>query len=269
MKFSASYAGSFAVPIAEAGGILVTRSEPGATTLADALREAGYTAQRCPVIDVVPVDAPALQHTVETLDRFEIAIFASGHAARFGLDRIDAVWPDRPRLTWIAVGAATAAVLAQRGIAALTPVLESSEGVLALPQLNRIAGRRVLICAGHGGRSLLSDELRRRGAQVERAELYRREPVPLARAARCIASGGSIAAVVIASVDGARAFATVWHNVGGDHAVVVIAPSARVAKELKRLKFECVTVARGASPPAVIAALGQVRPTAHGEQDER
>ncbi len=37
-----------------------------------------------------------------------------------------------PQVTWIAVGEATARVLAERGIQALQPATESSEGILAL-----------------------------------------------------------------------------------------------------------------------------------------
>ncbi len=257
------------MPITSAGKVLITRTEPGATTLADALREAGYATLRCPLIDVVPTDDPALQHSVATLDQFDVAIFVSGHAVRFGLDRIDAAWPERPQLTWIAVGAATAAALAQRGIVALMPALESSEGVLALPQLEAMAGRRVVIFAGRGGRSLMAEELRHRGARVEHAQLYQREPVPASRAAQCVMSNGPIGAVVIASGDGARAFAALWHNVSGSRTVAVIAPSHRVADELKGLNFQCVTVAYGASAAAVIAALAETSRAANGDHDER
>lgn len=247
------------MPVADiVAKILITRSQPGASELAEALRGVGYATLLCPVIDVrANVDAP-LRRTVAALDRFDIAIFVSGHAVRFGLDLIDAVWPTRPQLTWIAVGKATALALVHRGITALTPERESSEGILALPQLSDVVGRRVLICSGRGGRSLLADELVRRGAEVERLELYRREALPLESVAMHLAESGSIAAVVIASVEGARAFSAVWRSVNGDRTVVVLAPSQRVAVQLKDLDFQRVVVADGAGAAAVIAALRRI-----------
>jgi uroporphyrinogen-III synthase len=51
-----------------------------------------------------------------------------------------------------------------------------SESVLALPafQAPAVAGRRVLILRGDGGRDLLGDTLRARGAEVEYLTCYHR-----------------------------------------------------------------------------------------------
>ena len=257
------------MPIADIGGkVLITRSEPGASELAAALCDVGYAAVVCPLLEIRPIEDPSLRRTVAGLDRFDVAIFVSGHAVRFGLDLIDAVWPNRPRLIWIAVGEATAMALARRGITALAPESESSEGILALPQLSQIVGRRVLICSGGEGRALLADELSRRGALVERLELYRRESVPIAEVAKNLAGTGPVAAVVVASVEGARAFASAWRGVSGDRGVTVIAPSQRVATELKDLNFRRVIVANGAGAKAVVEALAQATRARTGKHDE-
>lgn len=240
------------------GKVLVTRSQPGASDLADALHGAGYAALVCPVIDIRSNDDSGLLAIVRRLDEFDIVVFVSGHAVRFGMDLIDRLWPNRPSPMWVAVGEATARALAQRGVAAVTPATESSEGILTLPQLSLVVGRRVLICAGSGGRSLLTDELVRRGATVERLDLYRREPVAADRGANRLIAAETIGAVVVASIDGARAFAAIWRTANGDRRVAVVAPSQRVAVQLKDLGFQRVVVADGASNAAVIAALGSV-----------
>jgi uroporphyrinogen-III synthase len=192
------------------------------------------------------------------LDRFDAVICVSGHAVRFVLERIDAAWKQRPDLTWIAVGAATARALADHGVAALRPVIESSEGILALAPLNRVVGKRVLICAGRGGRPLLAAELARRGADVTTAALYQRVAVASEHAARQLGDASAIGAVIVSSADGARAFAPVWRAVGGDDRVAIVAPSARVAVELNGLGFQRVMVADGAGASATIEALSNL-----------
>jgi uroporphyrinogen-III synthase len=50
-----------------------------------------------------------------------------------------------------------------------------SEALLAMPELAHMAGQRVLIVRGTGGRELLAEVLTARGAQVQYAEMYTRE----------------------------------------------------------------------------------------------
>jgi uroporphyrinogen-III synthase len=49
-----------------------------------------------------------------------------------------------------------------------------SEALLAMPQLADMAGKRILIFRGEGGRELLGDALAARGASVAFAQCYRR-----------------------------------------------------------------------------------------------
>lgn len=254
MKSLTNYAAVPMVPIADAT-VLVTRSEPGASALADALRAAGYVVRCVPVLEIRPIDVSSSD--VRELDLFDVVICLSGHAARFALDRFDAPRQRPPDLTWIAVGAATARVLAERGIDALRPANESSEGILALAPLSRVVGQRVLICAGRGGRPLLEEELTRRGARIRSLALYERIPVPAESIASRLDSAAT-GAVIVSSADGARALAPAWRAAGGDPRIAVVAPSARVAHELADLGFRRVTVADGASAPATIDALRRI-----------
>ena len=50
----------------------------------------------------------------------------------------------------------------------------NSEGFLAAPELQQVAGKNILIFRGQQGRNLLGDELRARGATVSYCEVYRR-----------------------------------------------------------------------------------------------
>ena len=236
------------------GVVLVTRSEPGATELVHALIAAGYAAVGCPVLEIRRVDDASVRRTLERLERFDVAIFVSGHAVRFAFEGIDEREARRLAITWIAVGESTAAALARRGIAASAPVLESSEGILALPQLNDVVGKRVLVCAGEGGRTAIAETLARRGASVETVALYRRDVVAVDRLKSRVPNSPAIRAVVVSSGEGGAAFAAFWRSIGGG-AVTVVAPSQRVAIEMAGHGFDRVTVSNGAGAAAVIAAL--------------
>ncbi len=64
---------------------------------------------------------------------------------------------------------------------ALTPGAEmTSEGLLASAAAAQVAGQRVLIIKGEGGRATLAAELGRRGARVDELACYRRAPPVLA-----------------------------------------------------------------------------------------
>jgi len=233
--------------------VLVTRSEPGAGTLARALEAAGFEPVVCPLIDVrerLP-DASLLQ----ALDRFAAAIFVSGHAVRWGVPALRRHWPAWPgHLQWLAVGDATALALAAHGIRAVHPGEETSEGILAMPELGVVAGRRVLIVCGAGGRQRLANELTERGAYVSKLEVYERIRVTSAASLRAIHASG-IDAAVVSSTDGGRAFAALWEQLGAPKDLRIIVPSERVRDTLFPLGFERTVSSAGAGPAAVIAAL--------------
>ncbi|HET7126837.1 MAG TPA: uroporphyrinogen-III synthase [Lysobacter sp.] len=88
---------------------------------------------------------------------------------------------------WCAVGAGTAAALHRAGIdVVVSPTRMDSEGLLALDALRNVRGCEVGLLAAPGGRDLIAPALRKRGARVLRADVYRRvettpSPVALAR----------------------------------------------------------------------------------------
>lgn len=74
-----------------------------------------------------------------------------------------------------AVGDATAASLAQKGIQAFVPKQHNSEGLLALPEMTSPMPGPVLIIRGDSGRELLSETLNERNEVVHYIEAYQRK----------------------------------------------------------------------------------------------
>lgn len=189
-------------------GIVVTRPQQQSAALAAMITAAGGRAFQFPVIEIRDTDKTAeLDAAIDRLDDYHIAIFISPNAAERALNRIVARrrWPQA--LAVAAVGPGGAAVLAAQGIAGVTVPAKrfDSEGLLGTPLLQSVAGRRVVIFRGNGGREFLAEALRERGAAVDVVECYRRER-PQADAAPLLAawSRGEVDAVTVTSSEGLR-----------------------------------------------------------------
>jgi len=160
--------------------ILVTRPREQAAGLAALIREAGGEAIVFPAIEIGDLTDPtAFLAIADRLEEFDLAIFISPTAVQRALDLLQLRRTGRPwpaRLQAAAIGRGTARELERRGFrGVLAPAAEAdSEALLALPALATVAGRRVVVFRGQGGRELLGDSLAARGARVEYAECYRR-----------------------------------------------------------------------------------------------
>ncbi|HEY8554144.1 MAG TPA: uroporphyrinogen-III synthase [Burkholderiales bacterium] len=163
-------------------GVLVTRPAHQAAPLARLIEQAGGTAILFPAIEIAPPrDPAALEAVLDRLDTFDLAVFVSPNAVEQtfrALRARDRSWP--PQLAAACVGRATAAALERHGVsvAAVPERQFDSEALLAHPRLADVAGRRIVIFRGDGGRELLAETLRARGAEVTYAECYRRAPPP-------------------------------------------------------------------------------------------
>lgn len=159
-------------------GILVTRPSHQADALCELIAQRGGTALRMPVIDIVPTAPHAqLDEVVADLPTCDIALFISRNAVHYGVPWITqkwGAWPERIRIG--AVGQGTTQALASLGLrVAIAPATDfSSEGLLAHAELQHVAGQRIVIFRGIGGRESLAETLRERGAHVDYAEVYRR-----------------------------------------------------------------------------------------------
>lgn len=190
--------------------IVVTRPAGQAAHLAEALVAAGAVPVLFPVLAIEALsDTTALGAAAIELDRYDLAVFVSPNAVRFGLDAILArrAWP--PQLRVATVGHSSEAALQAHALGGqerqvLCPQDRyDSEALLELPELQDMRGRRVLIFRGDGGRELLAEGLRARGATVDYLACYARrrpdlDPTPLLR----LWEAGQLDAVTVTSSEG-------------------------------------------------------------------
>jgi uroporphyrinogen-III synthase len=190
--------------------IVITRPQAQAAPLAEAVAAAGGKPLIFPLLEISPATDPQpLLNALARLAEYSLAVFISPNAADFALPGILARGPWPETLTPAAVGQGTVKVLAEHGIAGCVAPTErfDSEALLELPALaaERVSGKRVAIFRGDGGRELLAETLRERGATVDCITCYRRSGpsagfTPLMAAWRA----GQLDALTVSSSEGLR-----------------------------------------------------------------
>jgi uroporphyrinogen-III synthase len=155
--------------------IVVTRPREQSHRLAQLLREAGGEPVLFPTIEIGEPEHPEkLAAAIEALKRCDLAVFVSPTAVERGLRAVRALgsWPAGPAVA--AVGPGGAAALAAAGIENVIVPAQRFDSEGLLHELAGTIWKCVVIFRGGGGRELLADELRQRGAEVILAECYQR-----------------------------------------------------------------------------------------------
>lgn len=242
-------------------GVLVTRPEQQAEPLCRLIEQHGGVALRCPTLRIAePHDwTPALTF-FDRLADYQLAIFTSVNAVARAWPLIEQRGGFPPRLEIAAIGPASARSLEQQGVThCLRPAQGfTSEALLALPRFQNVAGQRILIMRGEGGREWLAETLAGRGAQVDCAEVYRRErPAQDAGALLEHWERGLIGAVTITSVESLENLFAMLGTAGQpylrDTPLVVV--SARIQQDAAERGCRHLLLAREASDDALLTAL--------------
>jgi uroporphyrinogen-III synthase len=157
--------------------IVITRPREQAVDLHRRIEQLGGKSQLFPLLEIEAVhDEQVLREQLSHLNQTDLAIFISPNAVRYGMAAIRAAGELPASLKIASVGQGSAKALHELGIARVIAPTErfDSEGLLALPELQKVAGKRVLILRGDGGREILGDTLKARGAIVEYVTCYLR-----------------------------------------------------------------------------------------------
>jgi uroporphyrinogen-III synthase len=207
-------------------------------------------------IRAVDVEGPLLR-VFRRLPNFHVAIFISANAVRFSLPwiRRSGGLPEALRLA--VVGNATAAALEDslRAPDILPREGFDSEALLACSDLRNVAGLSILIVRGEGGRPLLGEMLRDRGAEVFYAEVYRRA-CPDADPAPLLERWDEVQVVSATSNEMLDNLVRIFGAAGGLLlAKPLLVISDRMAGHARNLGFREVLQARHADEGAILEAL--------------
>ncbi|MBL6815730.1 MAG: uroporphyrinogen-III synthase [Pseudomonadales bacterium] len=246
---------------------LITRPEAQQNSLRAAIECRGGEWLSLPLLRIVPLtdsDLQAARQHVQDLDNYDVLVFVSLNAASLGAELITDLWPQLPvQQSIIAIGKSTAKLVADLlACEVICPEAGSdSEAVLAIPELQQLADKRIGIFRGQGGRELLAATLRERGASVDYIEVYKREQVQHDAAA--FAAPDKIDAITVHSGESLHSLAGLLSTARKSIlAIPIVVPSARVAKQAEQSGFKQVVNAHGADDASMIKALERIHANA-------
>lgn len=158
--------------------IVITRPIEQTKKLVALLEGAGALSVLFPLIEItVLTDYTDFDATLTKLPGMDLAIFISSNAVQHGMPKLIQSYPILPKgLQFAAIGPTTADALHHYGVQHVIQPKErfDSEALLALPEMQHMEGKNVMIFRGVGGREVLANSLAARGAKVFFAECYRR-----------------------------------------------------------------------------------------------
>jgi uroporphyrinogen-III synthase len=233
-------------PVLAGRRIVVTRPAGQAAHLAAALVEQGATPVLFPVLEIRDIEnqRPVLDAAIR-LDDYDLAVFVSPNAIIKALALILSRRPWPAGLRVAALGKSSERELARHGIHdVISPPLRfDSEALLELPDLTDVQGRKIIIFRGEGGRELLGETLKRRGASVDYLTCYRRscptlDPAPLLK----LWEAGQLDAVTLTSSEGLRNFCDMIGRLGQAwlKKTPAFVPHARIAEQARALGLQQV-----------------------------
>lgn len=213
-----------------------------------------------PLLAITPVhsacDKQAIKNSILDLDQFSAVIFVSQNAVTHGFSWIENYWPQLPiGVKFYAVGSKTAAAV-RRFNASVTQCGQAmnSEALLALPGLQQVAGQKILIFRGKGGRPKLATELQARGAKVAYCELYERQLPPQAAQHCQTLPAANRHIIPLFSGDTLANLMAVLPTTLHKNAITLVLPAERVAQQARANGFTHIHVAHNASEAAMLEA---------------
>ena len=240
-------------------GIAITRPINQAKKLAALIEQAGGTPILFPLIEIEPLkDYSQFEAVISKIETYDWAIFISSNAVQNGMPRL--LKQGIPsNLKFAAIGPVTASELQSFGIKdVLIPNGRfDSESLLALPEMHAVSNKIILIVRGIGGREVLAESLKARGAQVSFAECYQRvNPQTNCELLANLYNEKKLHAVVVTSSEAMRHLLDLAGDADWLRNVALCVNHARIADLPRQLGLK-VLVADAPGDEAMLALLQQ------------
>lgn len=254
--------------------ILVTRPADQADNLCRQIKQNGGEAILFPTLEIHPVaDKKLLCDQLKLLPAQDFVVFLSPNAVKHTASWIQQLFPIWPQAVKImAVGPSTANRLRAHDLPVDFLPREdfNSEGLLALPNMQKIDQKRIMLIRGDQGRELLPETLKERGAIITDVISYRREipqNVPLLDFSRDTID--IILSTSISSLENLVAMMTE----NSRHCLKnmsLLVSSSRIAKRAQEIGFvKSPVVADNATDAALITALLDWQETCYGTKNTK
>jgi uroporphyrinogen-III synthase len=221
--------------------VWITRSEPGASRLAERLRDSGFVPLVAPVIGIERLRP----ESTTTMVAAYVCVVLSEHA-------VPAVGDVTPICGYLAIGRNTADALMDKGFSPVrVPQTEDSVGIIDWLEQNlpERPDAAVVIYSGEGGTQQVESYLRTKAQAFHRVNAYRRIHLPLDRS---ISDADVIVVSSGAALDAVRAH---LGSAGLALSVPLVVPSPRVQAAAEAAGFVRIVLAKGASPEAIVEVL--------------
>jgi len=236
--------------------ILITRPSGREKHLCQIIEQASGNVIHYPVFTISPppaVEIEAFNHLREQLHDFNMAIFISPTAVEQSL----LYFPNLPAsLTIVAIGSKTTQALQQQNIHVdLEAPEHNTESLLQMLAFkkSKIQAQSILIFRGTGGRALLGDSLKQRGAQIHYVETYRRQISQHPPLTKQLLT--TLSAITISSNEGLDNLLIL----AGDSTLLLgiplVVPGQRAATLARQYGFKIIITAKNATDEAVLIAL--------------
>jgi len=265
------------MPALDGLDVLVTRPEAQGREWATTLKALGAQPLTVPLMELRPLDSPAEKQAIKAcildFDLYQKAIFVSRNAVAYAMEWLEDYWPQLPMgIEYFGVGERTARALLEHQIPVTALQRQgamNSEALLETPALQADAVRhqRIVIFRGQGGRGVMAEVLRARGARVDYCELYQRRCPPAAAEALANAlPGDATRPLVVALHSGetldnyVQTLARLTPNSPAAKRLqqaLLLVPGERVTKQAQNLGFDSdrVLSAENATDSGMLAAL--------------
>lgn len=242
--------------------IAVTRPAEQAQSLCDAIRHHGGNPISFPLIAISALDDyQPFEQQLAAVEQTDWAIFISSNAVEYGMPRLLKTYGKIPEnLKFAAIGHQTAKTLMLFGVHdILIPHTRfDSETLLALSEMQDVSGKTIAIFRGEGGRELMAETLKSRGANVYFCENYRRiNPQKNTDVLNAQWRQNKLDAIIVTSSEAMRHLLALAAHTEWLHHITLCVNHARIGEEPKQLGLK-VLVADAPGDEAMLQCLSQL-----------